>query len=111
MKFDDQHHNNHYNVWWDTLHIYDSWHCRYLIINFIDQLNKHSILESENPLLCILLHLLLYHPLPLDANIILRRGEEFAKDITECNLFHTGKLFQQTTANLQPSISRPVRLI
>lgn len=47
-----------------------------------------------------MLHVLLYYPLPLDANIIPMRGEDFVKDITECNIFHIGKLFQQTTAKL-----------
>lgn len=48
IKLYHQHYNNHYNVQWDTLHIYDSWQCQYLIINLIDQFNKLSILESEN---------------------------------------------------------------
>lgn len=33
------------------------------------------------------LHLLLHYPLPLDANIMPVRGEEFVKVTSECNIF------------------------
>lgn len=84
-------HNDHYNVWWDALHIFDSCQCQYLIISLRDQFNKLSVLESEN--LYILLHLLLDYPLPFDENVIPMRGEEFVKDTTECEIFHSDKLF------------------